>query len=179
MRRTSNFKPYRQTLRIRANEWIRVPEVFLVDQTGKSLGVTPTAKALQLARAADLDLVEVSPTARPPVCKILDFGKYKYEQTKAQQRSRRGNEGGTVKEVRLGVKIDDHDFEVKAKRAEKFLGTGNKVKVGVLFRGREITHAHLGETLLNRFVDRLARVSKMEQAPTRQGRSIHTILSPN
>jgi len=155
-----------------------VPEVFLIDETGTSRGIISTREALNLARTADLDLVEVSPNAKPPVAKILDFGKYKYEQTKAQQRSRRGQNDGAVKEVRLSVKIDSHDFEVKAKRAEKFLSQGNKVKAGILFKGREIVHAHLGEALINRFIDRLVNTAKIEQAPTRQGRSIHTILSP-
>jgi len=150
----------------------------LIDEVGTARGVLPTSEALKLARAAELDLVEVSPNAKPPVAKILDLGKYKYEQSKAQQRQRRGQNDGAVKEVRLSVKINDHDLEVKAKRAEKFLEDGHKVKAGIMFKGREIVHAHLGEALVNRFIDRLSKVAKIEQVPTRQGRSIHTILSP-
>ncbi|MFH0905202.1 MAG: translation initiation factor IF-3 [bacterium] len=162
---------------VRINERIRVPEVFLVDETGTARGKVPTPEALALARAAELDLVEVSPNAQPPVAKILDFGKYRYEQTKALARAKKKQKEGEVKEIRLGFKIDDHDFEVKALRAEKFLSQGNKVKAAVMFRGREITHVDLGNQLLKRFVDRLQGVARMEQAPLRQGRSIHTILT--
>ncbi|MDD5605856.1 MAG: translation initiation factor IF-3 [Patescibacteria group bacterium] len=163
--------------RIRANERIRVPEVFLIDETGKPVGKTPTGQALALAKAAGLDLVEVSPNIRPPVAKILDFGKYKYEQTKAAAKAKK-KQKDISKEIRLGVKIGDGDFEVKAKRAEKFLSQGAKLKVAVMFRGREIVHSDLGHKLMERFIDRLEGVAKIEQAPLKQGRSIHTILAP-
>lgn len=170
------FKQYQP--RIRINEYIRVPEVFLIDAQGQARGVVATRDALALAKEAELDLIEVSPNAKPPVAKILDFGKYKYEQTKAAARSRLKQKEAVTKEVRLGFKIDSHDFEVKAKRAEKFLSQGNKVKAAVMFRGREIVHADLGRDLLHRFVDRLSNSAKIEQAPLRQGRSIQTILAP-
>lgn len=161
----------------RANERIRVPEVFLIDENGEAVGNTPTPKALEMARAADLDLVEISPNMRPPVAKILDFGKFKYEQTKAAAKAKKKQKDVT-KEIRLGVKIGEGDFEVKAKRAEKFLAAGAKLKVSVMFRGREIVHVDLGAKLMQRFIDRLEEMAKIEQAPLKQGRSIHTILVP-
>lgn len=150
----------------------------MIDEQGQVRGKVATSEALALAREAGLDLIEVSPNATPPVVKILDFGKYRYEQTKAAAKAKRKHKEATVKEVRLGFKIDDHDFEVKAKRAEKFLSQGDKVKAAVLFRGREIVHSDLGKALLERFVDRLSGAAKIEQVPIRQGRSIHTILAP-
>lgn len=152
--------------------------MFLIDEQGKAHGKTATSKALTLAKDAGLDLIEVSPNAQPPVAKILDFGKYKYDQTKAAAKAKRKQKESVIKEIRLGFKIDDHDFDVKVKRADKFLSQGNKVKAAVVFRGREIVHAHLGKELLSRFVDRLSRVAKIEQVPIKQGRSIHTILVP-
>lgn len=163
--------------RIRANERIRVPEVFLVNENGEALGNTPTQKAIEMAVEAGLDLVEVSPNAKPPIAKILDFGKYKYEKTKADAKAKK-KQKDVLKEIRLGVKIGDGDFEVKAKRAEKFLTSGAKVKVSVMFRGREIVHVDLGMKLMERFIDRLEEVAKIEQAPTKQGRSIHSVLVP-
>lgn len=171
-------RPTQYQPRIRINEYIRVPEVFLIDEQGKVKGKTATSKAIALAREAELDLIEVSPNANPPVAKILDFGKYRYEQTKAAAKAKRKHKEVMLKEIRLGFKIDDHDFNVKIKRAEKFLSAGNKVKTTVMFRGREIVHSDLGKALLQRFVDRLSGVAKIEQAPIRQGRSIHTILAP-
>ena len=172
-KRTSFSQP-----RIRANQNIRVPEVFLIDEEGTPVGNVSTSEALKRAREADLDLVEVSPNKRPPIVKILDFGKYKYEQTKAQSKAKK-NQKDITKEIRLGVKIGDGDFEVKAKRAEKFLAQGAKLKVSVMFRGREIVHTDLGMELMQRFIDRLEEVAKIEQAPLKQGRSIHTILVAN
>ena len=151
--------------------------MFLIDADGKAQGRIATSQALAQARAAQLDLVEVSPSARPPVAKILDFGKFKYEHTKAAAKAKRKQKEGTLKEIRLGFKIDSHDFEVKAKRAEKFLAQGNKVKAAIIFRGREIVHADLGRDLLQRFVDRLQQKARIEQVPIQQGRSIHTILT--
>lgn len=170
-------KSYFSQPRIRANQNIRVPEVYLIDENGEPVGNVPTGEALKRAREADLDLVEISPNKRPPVVKILDFGKYKYEQGKAQSKAKK-NQRDITKEIRLGIKIGDGDFEVKAKRAEKFLSVGAKLKVSVIFRGREIVHIDLGQELMQRFIDRLEEVAKIEQAPLKQGRSIHSILAP-
>ena len=166
------------TPQIRINERIRVPEVRLIDETGKAHGNIPIAKALAMAKEANLDLVEVSPNANPPIVKIIDAGKYKYDQAKAKSRTKKNQKETSIKEIRLGFKIDNHDFEVKRRRAEKFLSQGNKVKAAVMFRGREITHIDLGKKLLDKFVDRLSKIAKIEQAPIKQGRSIHTVLSP-
>lgn len=152
--------------------------MFLVDHEGKARGTVPIAEALRLAQEAELDLVEVSPNVRPPIAKILDFGKYKYDQTKAQAKAKKKHKEGTLKEIRLGIKIDDHDFEVKAKKASKFIAEGNKVKATVVFRGREIVHPELGTELLQRFIDSFDGIAKIEQAPLKQGRSISTVLSP-
>lgn len=169
---------YNQTpkVRTRINEQIRVPEVFLVDETGTAKGATPIATALDMARVAGLDLVEISPNAKPPVAKILDYGKWQYEQTKALKRQKLNQKEGLVKEVRLSVRIGEHDMAVKAGHATRFLAAGNKVKVSLMFRGREIVHQELGIDILNRFVDRLAEIAKIEQAPIKQGRSVYTIL---
>lgn len=166
------------TPQIRINERIRVPEVRLIDETGKSHDSVSLAKALTMARDAGLDLVEISPNAKPPIAKIIDAGKYKYDLSKAKSRTKKNQKEVSVKEIRLGFKIDDHDFDVKLNRAKKFLTQGDKVKAAVMFRGREITHFDLGKDLLNKFVDSLAEVAKIEQAPIRQGRSIHTVLAP-
>jgi translation initiation factor IF-3 len=135
-------------------------------------------EAMKLAEAAEMDLVEVSPNANPPVAKILDLGKYKYDQTKSQQRQRKNHKEVIVKEVRLGPSIGDHDLGVKVKQAEKFLGLGYKVKASVMFRGRQMAHTELGNAVLQKLVDRLADKAKMEQAPIKQGRSIHIVIAP-
>lgn len=157
---------------------ITSPEVFLIGADGKPVGNVPLRDALAAAREADLDLVEISPNAKPPVVRVLDYGKYKYDQTKAMARQKAHSRDSEVKEVRLGVRIGIHDLEVKAKQAIKFLGEKNKVKATIVFRGREIVHADLGKEVLLSFIDRLKDVAKMEQAPTRQGRSMYIVLAP-
>ena len=134
------------------------------------------AEALKLADAAELDLVEISPNAKPPVVKITDFGKYKYDQTKAKSRQKANAHESEVKEVRLSVRIGEHDLEVKAKQAIKFLGQKHKVKATVVFKGREMAHQELGRVVLGKFIDRLKDIAKMEQAPTQQGRSLYIVL---
>lgn len=174
MKKTS----HNQQPRTRINMLITSPEVFLIDENGEPRGKVTLREALTAAREADLDLVEISPNAKPPVVKILDFGKYKYDQTKAMARQKAHSKDSEVKEVRLGVRIGEHDLEVKAKQAAKFLGEKNKVKATIVFRGREIVHADLGKEVLINFIDRLKDIAKMEQAPTRQGRSMYIVLSP-
>lgn len=157
---------------------INAPEVFLIDSEGEPRGVVTLREALSIAREAELDLVEISPNAKPPVVKVLDYGKYKYDQTKAMSRQKANSKESEVKEVRLGVRIGTHDLDVKARQAEKFLKEKNKVKASLVFRGREIAHADLGKDVLLNFVDRLSEIAKMEQAPTRQGRSMYVVLAP-
>ena len=157
---------------------IRASRLFVIDETGTPRGEMSLQEAMKLAELAELDLVEVSPNANPPVAKILDLGKYKYDQTKAQQRQRKNHKEVVVKEVRLGPSIGDHDLGVKVKQAEKFLGLGYKVKASVMFRGRQMAHTELGNEVLQKLVDRLGEKAKMEQAPIRQGRSIHIVIAP-
>lgn len=164
--------------RIRANHMIRASRLFVIDAEGKPRGEMSLQEAMKLAESAEMDLVEVSPNANPPVAKVLDLGKYKYDLTKAQQRQRKHHKEVVVKEVRLGPAIGDHDLGVKIKQAEKFLGLGYKVKASVVFRGRQMAHMELGHEVLQKLVDRLRDKAKMEQAPIRQGRSIHIVIAP-
>jgi len=156
---------------------IRASRLFVIDEAGQPRGEMSLQEAMRLAEAAELDLVEVSPNANPPVAKILDLGKYRYDQTKAQQRQRKHHKEVVIKEVRLGPTIGEHDLEVKAKQAEKFLELGYRVKATVMFRGRQMAHMELGHEVLQKLVDRLRDKAKMEQAPVRQGRSIHIIIA--
>lgn len=163
---------------LRINEQIRVREVRLVSQNGEQVGIVNIKQAQQMADEKNLDLVEVAPQAKPPVCRIMDYGKYKYEQAKKAKEARKNQNIITVKEVQLGLKIEDHDFYVKVKRARKFLEEKNKVKIRVKFRGREITHKELGSELLERFVKELAEVGKIENRPKMEGRNMILLLGP-
>jgi translation initiation factor IF-3 len=145
---------------------------------GERLGVMPINQALEAAREADLDLVEVAPTAVPPVCRLLDYGKFKYEQAKKERESRKGQHASVLREIRMRPKIDAHDLEMKAKNAEKFLKSGDKVKVTVMFRGREMVHPEIGRALLERVADQLKDVSVIERPPNMEGRFLSTILAP-
>ena len=138
----------------------------------------PTAKALALAQEKGLDLVEVAPTAVPPVCRILDYGQYKYELQKREREQKKKQKSQTFKEVRLGVKVDVHDLQVKARRAAQFLDHGDRVKVTVRFRGREISHANLGRDLLMKTVELLAEHGTIERQPLLEGRSMYIVMAP-
>jgi len=161
----------------RVNERIRVREVRLIGEDGEQLGIMPTLQALELARSKDLDLVEVAPNVVPPVCRLLDYGRFKYEQTKKEREARKNQKIVELKEVRLRPKIGEHDFEAKARRAEKFLEEGDKVKVTVLFRGRELAHPQLGRELLEQMAERLKDVSVVERSPMTEGRTLFMILT--
>jgi translation initiation factor IF-3 len=137
----------------------------------------PTFKALELAQSKDLDLVEVAPTAIPPVCRLLDYGRFKYEQTKKERDARKHQVRMELKEIRLRPKIGDHDFDAKAKRAVRFLEDGDKVKVTVMFRGREVTHPQLGHQLLAQMADKLKDVAIVEKPPSIEGRTLFMILA--
>lgn len=150
----------------------------MVDGDGTQLGIMPAREALRLAEERQLDLVEISPTAKPPVCKIMDFGKYKYEQSKRDKEARKKQKIVSVKEVKLRPNIEDHDFEVKAKNAIRFLKDGDKVKATIVFRGREIVHTNLGQVLLKRLAEQVKDYSTVERQPKLEGKSMIMILAP-
>jgi translation initiation factor IF-3 len=158
------------------NREITAQTVRLVDNDGSQLGIVSLREALDRAEEAGLDLAEISPSAQPPVVKILDWGKYRYEQTKQLQKSRKNQKQVEVKQVRLGLKIGDHDLQVKLARARKFLEVGHKVKVSLLFRGREITRPQLGRAILDRVMEQMADVAVQEQPPILSGRDLNMIL---
>src|SRR5918998_3259866 len=157
---------------------IRIREVRIIDDNGQQLGVMPTERAMALAQERGLDLVEVAPTAAPPVARILDYGQYKYELQKREREQKKKQKSQTFKEVRLGVKVDVHDLQVKARRAAQFLDHGDRVKVTVRFRGREISHANLGRDLLMRTAEQLADHGVVERQPLLEGRSMYIVMAP-
>ena len=154
--------------RIRINEYIRVPEVRVISFDGQQLGIMPTSKALEIAKNEGLDLIEVSPNTLPPVVKVLDWGKFKYEQQKQKTKQKTVD----VKGIRLGIKIGEHDLVTKLKLAEKFLNKRDKVRFQLRFKGREIVHKELGLNLLNKIIERMAEVSEVEQPPESTGRDM-------
>lgn len=158
------------------NREISAQTVRLVDADGSQSGVVSLREALNRAEEAGLDLAEIAPNAQPPVVKILDWGKYRYEQTKQLQKSRKNQKQVEVKQVRLGLKIGDHDLQVKLNRARKFLEEGHKVKISLLFRGREITRPQLGREILDRVMEQLSDIATQEQAPTLSGRDLNMIV---
>jgi translation initiation factor IF-3 len=155
-----------------------VREVRVVSADGEQLGILPIAQALELARSRDMDLVEVASEATPPVCRIMDFGKYKYLQARRQKDARKKQTVIQVKEVKLGPKTDTHDFDFKAKHVRRFLDSGNKAKVTVRFKGREMAHTDLGWKMLNRMADLMSEVAVIESHPRMEGRMMSMILSP-
>lgn len=161
----------------RINREIEVPSVRLVDAEGEMQGVVPIREALMRAEEAGLDLVEVSPNADPPVCKILDYGKYKYEAQKKKNEAKKKQKVIEVKEIKMRPNIDDHDYDVKLRAATKFLEEGHKVKVTLRFRGREMAHQDLGMNVLTRVRDQLEPLSKVEQHPKMEGRQMVMVLA--
>lgn len=160
------------------NDEIRDKEVRLIGQDGNQIGIVDIAQAQQMAIDANLDLVKISPTAKPPVCKIMDYGKYKFEAAKREKENRKNQKAIEIKEVRLSPSIDTHDFETKLNAAVKFLKSGNKVKVTVRFRGREIHHAKLGADLLNRFAENAAEFGSVEKNAKLEGRNMAMVMVP-
>ncbi len=160
------------------NEEIRDREVRVVDQNGEQLGVMSGRDALALAEERQLDLVKIAPQARPPVCKLMDYGKYRFEQSKKEREFRKNQKVITVKEVRLSATIEDHDIDVKFKNAVKFLKEGNKVKVTIRFRGRQITHSEIGRQVMNEFADRIKEYGTVDKAPQIEGRNMSMFISP-
>lgn len=160
------------------NDGIRARELRLISDTGEQLGVKTKAEALQMAEAANLDLVVVSPTAKPPVARIMDYGKYRFEQQKKQREARKNQKIINVKEVRLSPTIDSNDFNTKMRQARKFLEKGDKVKASIRFRGRAITHKQIGQDVLMRFADEIKDLADIEQKPKMEGRSMFLMLAP-
>jgi translation initiation factor IF-3 len=168
----------RRTPRTRINEQIRAPQIRVIDETGKQLGVMTPAEAMRLARERELDLVEVASNAKPPVCRLIDYGKYQYEQTKRERQARKAQKQIEIKEVRLRPKTSEHDTDVRVRQARKFLESGAKVKVRLRFRGREIQHPQVALKILDDFAKRLADVGEVEIRPNMEGRSLLMILAP-
>ncbi len=163
---------------MRVNKEIRVPRVRLINQTGEQVGIVSMHEALAMAEEQGLDLVEIVPGANPPVCKIVNYGKFRYDQTKREKENKKAQHQVKVKEVKLKPNIDEHDFEIKLRHAREFLAKGNKVKVSCMFRGREMVHPEFGEKLVKRMCDALEDVASAEIPPKMLGRTLTLILAP-
>jgi translation initiation factor IF-3 len=163
---------------LRVNEEIRVREARVIDSNGQQLGIIPVREGMRVAAEQGLDLVEVAPQAKPPVCRIMDYGKYKYEQSKKERDARKKQRVINVKEVKIRPRIEEHDFQVKVRNARRFLTDGDKVKVTLMFRGREITHAALGHDLFMKFYKELEEQASMEKEPKVEGRNMIMVLVP-
>jgi translation initiation factor IF-3 len=176
-RRFDRTPPERDSTRI--NERIRVPRVRLIDEDGSQIGVVETEQAMALARDRDLDLVEVAPDARPPVTRLLDYSKYKYEQEQKAKAARKHQQQVNVREIKLRPKIAQHDYETKRGHVARFLRGGNKVKVTIMFRGREQAHPERGRTLLDRLYTDITDLAVIEQQPLQEGRNMSMLLAPS
>jgi translation initiation factor IF-3 len=175
-RRFDRQPPERDPTRI--NERIRVPEVRLIDENGNQVGIMRTQEALRYAQERDLDLVEVAPEARPPVCRVLDYSKYKYEQNQKQKAARKHQTQINVREIKFRPKIAQHDYDTKKGHVERFLKARDKVKVTIMFRGREMAHPERGELILNRLAEDLGDLAVIEQRPQQDGRNMTMMLAP-
>lgn len=162
----------------RINEQIRIREIRVIGAGGEQLGIMSPRDAMEIAAEHHLDLVEIAPTAKPPVCKIMDYGKYRYEQQKREKEARKKQKVFDIKEVKLRPGIEDHDFEVKLKNAQRFLEDGDKVKCTIMYRGRELTHPELGEVLLKRMAEELKNQAVVERQPKLEGRNMIMIVAP-
>lgn len=160
------------------NESIRAREVRLIDQNGDQAGIKSKQEALEMAGRVNLDLVLVAPNAKPPVCRIMDYGKYRFEQQKKEKEARKNQKVINIKEVRLSPSIDEHDFNTKLRNARKFLSKGDKVKAAIRFKGRAITHKEIGQRVLDRFSEECADIAAVESAPKMDGRSMFLVLTP-
>ena len=167
----------RRDERVRVNERIRVREIRVIDDTGQQLGIMPPPQAVAIARQKGLDLVEISPTASPPVCRIMDFGKYQYQEQKRAREARKHQKVIEVKEIKFRPKVDEHDYQFKKKHIERFLEEGDKVKATIFFRGREMAHPEIGRRILERLIGELVEVATPETTPRQEGNQMHTILT--
>lgn len=163
---------------IRVNERIRSPEVRLIGPEGDQLGVVPIQKAMELANQHELDLVEVAAQASPPVCRIMDFSKFKYDQEKKERQAKKHQRQGHLKEIRIKPNIDEHDYQVKLKQMINFLQKKDKVKLNLFFRGRQIEHMDLGRKVMDRFILDVQNYGEVEKEPTLEGRVISTVIAP-
>ena len=175
-RRFDRRPPERDTTPL--NERIRAPEVRLVGEDGQQIGIVKRDDALEYARERDLDLVLVAPDARPPVCRVLDYSKYKYEQEQRQKAARKHQQQITIREIKFRPKIAQHDYDTKKGHVVRFLNDRNKVKVTIMFRGREVAHPERGESLLNRLAEDLGELAVVEQRPIQDGRNMTMMLAP-
>jgi len=169
--------PERDSTRI--NERIRVPEVRLIDENGEQAGIVKTPEAVEYARERDLDLVEVAAQSKPPVCRVLDYSKYKYELEQKAKAARKHQQQVNVREIKLRPKIATHDYETKKGHVERFLKQQDKVKVTIMFRGREATHPERGRMLLDRLFEDVSELAVVEQEPLQEGRNMHMLLAPS
>ena len=176
-RRPHNAPPTRET-GPRINRQIRVPEIRLIDHTGENVGVVNPSDAIERAEQVGLDLVEISPNASPPVCKIMDFGKYKYEQQKKAAEAKKKQKTTELKEVKFRPNIDSHDYDVKMRSVTKFLEEGDKVKITLRFRGREMAHQEIGRELLQKIGGEISEMGKVESMPRMEGRQMTMVISP-
>ena len=176
-RRFDRRPPERDLTRI--NERIRVPEVRVIDDEGNQVGMMKTPDALKFAQERDLDLVEVAPEAKPPVCRVLDYSKYKYEQAQKVKQARKHQQQITIREIKFRPKIAQHDYDTKKAHVERFLKHKDKVKITIMFRGREVTHPERGVAILDRLAEELAELGVVEQRPTQDGRNMTMMLAPS
>ncbi len=176
---TVNQRIYIANHSIRINGQIRARELRVIGASGDQLGVMPTARALDKAREVGLDLVEISPNAAPPVAKIVDWGKYQYQKMKEQQRNRKNAHSSEIKQMRLGLKISQNDLNIKLRKVRKFLLDGDKVKIQLIFRGREMAHPEVGRDLLSKILDQLSDVAVADNKPVMAGRNLNIIIRSN
>ncbi|MDR2050963.1 MAG: translation initiation factor IF-3 [Deltaproteobacteria bacterium] len=163
---------------VRRNDQIRAREVRVIDEEGEQLGILPRSEAISLAREGGLDLVEVAPNADPPVCRIMDYGKFRYEEQKKKQEAKKRQVVVQLKEIKLRPKTDDHDYQTKVTHIRRFLGEGDRCKVTIFFRGREIVHKDRGQIMLDKVLEDTKDIAKMEQEPRTEGRTLHMLLAP-
>lgn len=169
--------PIRQE-RVRVNEGIRAKEIRVIGENGEQLGILPVAQALQLAQERELDLVEVAPTANPPVCRIMNYGKFQYQKSKRAHEARKHQKQAMLKEVKFRPRTDEHDYQFKKNHIVRFLSEGNKAKASLVFRGREMTHLDVGRRLMERLIDELKEISVLEKAPRMEGNVMAAIFAP-
>lgn len=171
-------RPASQSSKVRINEQIRAPQIRLIGAKGEQIGIVPTKEGIRKAEEAGLDLVEVAPLAKPPVCRVLDFGKYLYSIEKKEKEARKKQKVIAVKEVKISSKIEEHDYQTKLRNSRTFVERGDKVKLSMMFRGREITHVDLGKKIINRFIEDISDVAEVERNHGLEGNTYYVYLMP-
>jgi len=165
-------------IRARTNERIRAKEIRLIGEEGEQIGIVPTSEGLKLAKEKNLDLVEVAPRAEPPVCRIMDFSKYKYDQEKKERLARKKQRMIRIKEIRLKPNIEEHDYQTKLRHLKRFLTRGDKAKISLMFKGREMAHIDTGRQLMDRFIKDLSELAEVEKPPSLEGREMVMLIAP-